>query len=110
MVLCRSIISDVDEVTFSDGGKIATVKEVLKDPKRRLDGDAEILPIAYVAEIRSMGGKLIARQRFARKSEELELRLLISPAGKEVALVRHEWSQAAQHRWSGSIIDLDPGK
>jgi len=101
------LVSDVDQVSFSNDGKIGSVKEVLKDPKRRFNGDSVILPIEFVAEIRNPDGGLAASQRFTRKNHQLDLRVMLSPAGKEAALIWGEWSQATdKYEESGRIVIL----
>jgi hypothetical protein len=105
---CRVLADDVDQVSFSADGKISTVKEVLKDPKRRLDGDAIVLPIAFVVEVRDADGKVIASQRFTRRKEQMGLRVLMSPTGNEAALISEDWSEATQQFGeSGRIVALD---
>ena len=59
VVSFRPILSDVDDVSFSDDESIASVKELYKDPKHKVDGDADVLPTGYVAEIRRAQGELI---------------------------------------------------
>jgi hypothetical protein len=106
-VPCRSIISDVDEVSFGGEGVIASVKEIYKDPKRRLDGDALILPIAFVVEVRDLTGRVIARQRLARKGQQIGLNVLVSPSGNQAALVWSEWCATTKSVcWSGNIVNL----
>lgn len=110
-LLCRAIISAVDEVSFSNEGKIALVREVMKDPKKRTDGDSIVLPIAYIAEIHASDGSLLAEQRYIREKTQLGLRLPISPGGDEVALVWQKWSDATREfDQSSSIVSLDVGK
>jgi hypothetical protein len=109
-VSCRVLVSDVDEVSFSNDGRIGSVKEILKDPKHRFNGDSIVLPIAFIAEIRNPDGGLIASQRFTRKDHQLSLRALLSPTGKEAALMWGEWSQPLrQFGESGKIVTL-PGR
>jgi hypothetical protein len=106
-ISCRVLISDVDEVSFGNDGKIGSVKEVLKDPKRRFDGDSVILPIAFVAEIRNPDSSLVVSERFARKAQQLGIHVVVSPSGKEAALIWDEWSQAAREVGrSGKIVTL----
>ncbi len=104
---CRATLAAVDEVSFSDDGAIASIREVMKDPGKRTEGDSVILPVAYVAEVRDRDGKLIANQRFARRKEQLGLRLQLSPASTEVALIWKKWSEARREVVeSTSIVSL----
>jgi len=105
---CRALISDVDEVSFSDDGKIASVKEVMKNPKVRTDGDSIVVPIAFVTQIRDSSGKLIASQRFTRKKEQWSLHVLLSPTASEAALIWEMWSGTAKEvGQSASIVSVD---
>jgi hypothetical protein len=116
-ISCRPLITNVDQVSFSDHGMIATVKEIYKDPNHRTNGDANVIPIAFVVDVRSADGKVIASQRVVtRKGGKplLGLRMLLSPSGAEAAVIREEWCAAPEGRGefcsSGSIVQLDGRK
>jgi hypothetical protein len=87
IVSCHPILSSVDDVSFSDDGRFASVKELYKDSKHRVDGDADVLPSGYVAEIRNADGALLVSQRFIRKDNELAFSLFLAPTSKEVILI-----------------------
>src|SRR5215469_2853639 len=105
-VPCRPIISDVDKVSFGEG-TIASIKEVYKDPNRRVDGDALILPIAFLVDVRNLAGMVIARQRFERKEQQIGFNVLLSPSGNQAALLWGEWCAGTKSVCSsGSIVNL----
>jgi hypothetical protein len=91
IVSCYSILSNVDDVSFSDDGRFASVKGLYRDPKHRVDGDADVLPSGYVAEIRDADGALLVSQRFVRKDKEFAFSLQPTFATKS-AKNRKSWS------------------